>query len=85
MPILSNGMRFHKKVLADAVMITCCILHNMLLHCDGLDMSQWDKEEDWENIDPNAGGEVDDEECCKMMSWSPKSFLIMSYQQSIQP
>jgi hypothetical protein len=55
--ILRNGMRFHKKIVVDAVMITCCILHNMLLHCDGLDMSQWANNEDWENIDPNAGEE----------------------------
>ena len=57
--ILRNGMRFHKKIVVDAVMITCCILHNMLLHCDGLDMSQWNNDEDWENIDPNAGEEED--------------------------
>ena len=60
--ILRNGMRFHKKIIVDAVMITCCILHNMLLHCDGLDMSQWDNDEDWENIDPNAGEEEDIED-----------------------
>ena len=61
--ILRNGMRFHKKVIVDAVMITCSILHNMLLHCDGIDMSQWDTDEDWENIDPNAGAEEDSDEC----------------------
>jgi hypothetical protein len=53
---------FIKKIVVDAVMIICCILHNMLLHCDGLDMSQRANDEDWENIDPNAGEEEDIED-----------------------
>lgn len=60
--ILRNGIRFHKKIVLDAIMVTCCILHNMLLHCDGLDMSQWGEDEDWENIDPDAGADEDTED-----------------------
>jgi Plant transposon protein len=66
--ILHNSMRFHKKIVVVAVMITCCILHNMLLHCDGLYMSQWNNDEDWGNVHPNACEEKDIETLATQLS-----------------
>ena len=40
--ILLYGFRFRKIGLCDDLFLTCCALHNLLLHKDGLD-------KDWEN------------------------------------
>ena len=39
--ILKTGIRLHSIASADKIWLTCCALHNMLLHVDGLD-EKWE-------------------------------------------
>lgn len=36
--ILKAGIRMHGVAIVEQIMKTCCVLHNMLIHYDGLDM-----------------------------------------------
>ena len=47
--LLRYGLRFQSIVKCDQLWLTCCALHNMLLHTDGLD-ANWDRgvKSDWE-------------------------------------
>jgi hypothetical protein len=40
--ILKTGIRVQSLTAVDNIWYTCCALHNLLLHCDGLDL-QWKK------------------------------------------
>ena len=40
--ILKTGIRLHGLSVVDDIWFTCCALHNMLLHLDGLD-AKWNK------------------------------------------
>ena len=48
---LRNGIVLQDQNSIDNVFFTCCILHNMILECDGLDC-RWEKEVDWETLNP---------------------------------
>jgi hypothetical protein len=50
--ILKCPIQFHNQITIDMVFFTCCILHNMLLTFDGLDLRWLDEENEEE---PNDG------------------------------
>ena len=46
--ILRNPMEFHRATHIDNIMHSCCIIHNMLLVVDGLNVINWETNIDWE-------------------------------------
>ena len=43
---LKIGSRFMEQIIIESAFISCCIIHNMLLSLDGLDISSWEKDAD---------------------------------------
>lgn len=60
--ILMKPCEFHSLALMTDIFAMCCILHNMLLCYDGLDMTSWMNEQEWANLDPNGGAHEGTEE-----------------------
>lgn len=58
--ILLKAMEFHEVKFIEKKIHMCCILHNMILTVNGLDIQSWVDEEVWKNLNPNA--EDDDSE-----------------------
>jgi hypothetical protein len=56
---LRNGIVYHSASLIENAFITACILHNMLLVYDGLDLSNWEENVEWENLDPNHEEDIE--------------------------
>ena len=59
---LKFGSRFKDQYVLDAAFVSCCIIHNMLLIIDGLDISSWEKDAAWDSIalDPSLWDLPDD-------------------------
>ena len=45
-----KGNRFPEQIIVDCTIVTCCILHNMLLELDGYDISAWELDAAWESV-----------------------------------
>ena len=48
---LKYGSRFHDQFVVEAAFVSCCILHNMLLILDGLDISAWELDAAWDSLE----------------------------------
>ena len=58
--ILKNAINYHYHEDVENIMFLCCILHNMLLTCDGLDtFSSWENV-DWNSMDPDPENRAND-------------------------
>lgn len=63
--ILKIPILFHKIHQIVNIFYTCCVLHNMLLTNDGLDVPSWETDVDWKHLDGLLGvreGELEGEE-----------------------
>ena len=48
-----KGIRFPEQNIVEATFVTCCIIHNMLLTLDHLDISAWELDAVWDSVDMN--------------------------------
>lgn len=76
--ILQTGVRLHGVEAADAIWLTCCALHNMLLHVDGLS-ERWMEghKSDWE-------GEMGRNDAGEMHKWGPVALQRIQSEQFLQ-
>jgi Plant transposon protein len=51
--ILRNGMPLQSQRAIDQVVFTCCILHNLILEADGLDI-RWERQAEWDKLNPQT-------------------------------
>lgn len=56
--ILKAGIQLQSKEKIDFVFFTCCILHNMILAFDGLDI-RWEENVEWDTLNPQNGSSDD--------------------------
>ena len=60
--ILKIPLLFHKIHQIDNIFYTCCVLHNMLLINDGMDIPAWEEGVDWAHLDGLLGVAAADED-----------------------
>ena len=56
---LRNPCDVHSPAVMRAILVTCCILNNMILRCDGLN-DLWDDEENWTTLNPGGAAAAAD-------------------------
>jgi Plant transposon protein len=57
--ILRNPVAFHSIEDIENIMYCCCILHNLLISADGIDIA-WEDDVAWDTLDPDAEADGDE-------------------------